>query len=136
MAEGEPGICRVMCFSPRHDLTLSSMSVPEIEEVVRTWTSQFSGTRPRSRESAMCRFSRTAAKMMGASNPHPHCQIWATASIPEQPAQELDARQISGEHGSCLLCDYMSLEQSQASPDRLPERRLRGDGPFLGGVAV
>src|SRR5260370_28938497 len=41
VAEGEPGICRVMCFSPRHDLTLSSMGVSEIEEVVRTWTSQF-----------------------------------------------------------------------------------------------
>ena len=41
VAEGEPGICRVMCFSPRHDLTLSSMSVAEIEEVVRVWSSQF-----------------------------------------------------------------------------------------------
>jgi UDPglucose--hexose-1-phosphate uridylyltransferase len=49
--------------------------------------------------------------MMGASNPHPHAQIWATESIPTEPAKELDAcRTYMSEHGSCLLCDYLALE--------------------------
>jgi UDPglucose--hexose-1-phosphate uridylyltransferase len=54
--------------------------------------------------------------MMGASNPHPHCQIWATASIPEAPAKELLAQQAYRKsHNSCLLCDYIGLEEWQQS---------------------
>ncbi|MBO0912037.1 MAG: galactose-1-phosphate uridylyltransferase, partial [Acidobacteria bacterium] len=115
VAEGEAGICRVMCFSPRHDLTLSSMDLAAVEEVVDAWTSQ-------SRElGAMPEFSYTQifenrGEMMGASNPHPHCQIWATRSIPQTPARELEAQQgYFLKRGSCLLCDYLSLEQASQS---------------------
>ncbi len=115
VAEGEPGICRVMCFSPRHDLTLSSMSLPEIEAVVRTWTSQFAELAS-DRGISHVQIFENRGEMMGASNPHPHCQIWATASIPEQPARELDTqRKYRTEHGTCLLCDYAALEQGQAT---------------------
>jgi UDPglucose--hexose-1-phosphate uridylyltransferase len=115
VAEGEPGICRVMCFSPRHDLTLSSMSVPEIEEVVRVWTAQFAELAAVPNISHVQIFE-NRGEMMGASNPHPHCQIWATASIPEQPARELDSqRNYLATHKTCLLCDYVALEQSQAA---------------------
>src|SRR5262249_38941004 len=49
--------------------------------------------------------------MMGASNPHPHCQIWANATIPNEPAKELRAqREYHHEKKSCLLCDYLKLE--------------------------
>jgi len=41
VAQGEPGVCRVICFSPRHDLTLATMSAKEIEPVVQTWMEQF-----------------------------------------------------------------------------------------------
>jgi UDPglucose--hexose-1-phosphate uridylyltransferase len=52
--------------------------------------------------------------MMGASNPHPHCQVWATASIPQEPAKELSSqRAYLKSHGSCLLCDYVDLEARQ-----------------------
>jgi UDPglucose--hexose-1-phosphate uridylyltransferase len=52
--------------------------------------------------------------MMGASNPHPHCQIWATASIPQEPAKELSAQgAYLQSHGQCLLCDYIELEKQQ-----------------------
>lgn len=115
VAEGEPGICRVMCFSPRHDLTLSSMSVPEIEEVVRVWTAQFAELAA-VREINHVQIFENRGDMMGSSNPHPHCQIWATASIPEQPERELEAqRKYLAAHGNCLLCDYLALEQSQAA---------------------
>jgi UDPglucose--hexose-1-phosphate uridylyltransferase len=52
--------------------------------------------------------------MMGASNPHPHCQIWATASIPQEPAKELAAQQeYAKTHGRCVLCDYVELEKRE-----------------------
>jgi UDPglucose--hexose-1-phosphate uridylyltransferase len=115
VAEGEPGICRVMCFSPRHDLTLSSMSLPEIEEIIRSWTSQFAelASLP---EISHVQIFENRGEMMGASNPHPHCQIWATASVPEQPSREHDSqRKHLTTHKTCLLCDYVALEQTQAT---------------------
>jgi UDPglucose--hexose-1-phosphate uridylyltransferase len=115
VAEGEPGICRVMCFLPRHDLTLSTMSLMEIEDVVRTWALQFAELAAVAGISHVQIFE-NRGEMMGASNPHPHCQIWATASIPEAPARELDSqRKYLAARGSCLLCDYVALEQSQAT---------------------
>jgi UDPglucose--hexose-1-phosphate uridylyltransferase len=111
VAEGEPGICRVICFSARHDLTLATMTVEEIEPVVHTWIGQ-------SRELGgldsiqYVQIFENRGAMMGASNPHPHCQVWATGSIPDAPAKEL-ARQTAylKMHNRCLLCDYMALEQ-------------------------
>jgi UDPglucose--hexose-1-phosphate uridylyltransferase len=113
VAESERGLCRVICFSPRHDLTLATMPLSEIERVVETWVGQF-------RELGALEFMNhvqifeNRGAMMGASNPHPHCQIWATASIPEVPAKELIAQSAYLEsHSSCLLCDYVALEQKQ-----------------------
>jgi len=113
VAQGEPGICRVICFSPRHDLTVSTMGVPEIEEVVRTWTSQFQelGAFP---WIGHVQIFENRGAMMGASNPHPHCQIWATNSLPEAPTKELlSQKSYTKTHRSCLLCDYIKLELEQ-----------------------
>ena len=113
VAATEPGICRVMCFSPRHDLTLASMPLGGIEEVIRAWTAQtleLAGV-PGIRH---VQIFENRGEMMGASNPHPHCQIWATSTVPEEPARELSAQKTYQEaHGSCLLCDYLVLEQEQ-----------------------
>jgi UDPglucose--hexose-1-phosphate uridylyltransferase len=113
VAEGEPGICRVICFSPRHDLTLSTMTKQEIEPVVHTWAGQY-------RELGGLGFIRyvqifeNRGAMMGASNPHPHCQVWATASIPREPAKELSAQHAYWKSRQrCLLCDYIALERQQ-----------------------
>jgi UDPglucose--hexose-1-phosphate uridylyltransferase len=115
VAEGEAGICRVMCFSPRHDLTLSSMAVGDIEEVARTWRLQFADLAAMPWVKHVQIFE-NRGEMMGASNPHPHCQIWATSSIPQQPARELHAQQnYFAEHHSCLLCDYLQLETAERS---------------------
>ena len=115
VAQGESGICRVMCFSPRHDLTLSSMELPAIEEVVRTWTSQFVELSATPDISHVQIFE-NRGEVMGASNPHPHCQIWATRSIPQAPARELSAqRSYFEKHGNCLLCDYLKLEEIEKS---------------------
>ena len=113
VAEGEPGICRVICFSPRHDLTLATMSAEEIEPVVNTWAEQFRELSGVSGIHHVQIFENRGA-MMGASNPHPHCQIWATSSVPEAPGKELLAqRAYLKSHDRCLLCDYLGLEQRQ-----------------------
>jgi UDPglucose--hexose-1-phosphate uridylyltransferase len=53
--------------------------------------------------------------IMGASNPHPHCQIWANASLPNEPAKEQSAQiEYRSAHDSCLLCDYLALERQRS----------------------
>lgn len=111
IAQGEPGICRVMCFSPRHDLTLATMDVDAIKPVVRTWMEQFHelGEMP---DINHVQIFENRGAMMGASNPHPHCQIWATSSIPEAPSKEMTSQQAYNISSTrCLLCDYMELER-------------------------
>jgi UDPglucose--hexose-1-phosphate uridylyltransferase len=113
VAEAEPGICRVICFSPRHDLTLATMGLQEIELVVHTWVEQFRELGGIESINYVQIFENRGA-MMGASNPHPHCQIWSTFSIPEVPSKELVAqRGYLDSHHRCLLCDYVALEQRQ-----------------------
>lgn len=113
VAEAEPGICRVICFSPRHDLTLATMSVDRIEPVVLTWIEQFRELAGMQDIRHVQIFENRGA-MMGASNPHPHCQVWATSSIPEAPLKELAAQSAYlKSHDNCLLCDYVALEQRE-----------------------
>ena len=115
VAEGEPGICRVICFSPRHDLTLATMTPDQIQPVVQVWIEQFRELGSIESINHVQIFENRGA-MMGASNPHPHCQIWATSSIPEAPAKELVAQgTYLRSRGSCLLCDYVALEQRQSA---------------------
>jgi UDPglucose--hexose-1-phosphate uridylyltransferase len=110
VAEAERGICRVVCYSPRHDLTLGGMPVEAVRRVVDTWVDQYVhlGQIPWVRHVQI--FENRGA-MMGASNPHPHGQIWANETLPNEPAKEL-ARQhaYSAGHGRCLLCDYLAAE--------------------------
>jgi UDPglucose--hexose-1-phosphate uridylyltransferase len=113
VAEGEPGLCRVICFSPRHDLTLATMASEEIENVIHTWTAQFRelGEMPQINH---VQIFENRGSMMGASNPHPHCQVWATSSIPDIPRKELTCQsKYFEQHGKCLLCDYVRLEDEQ-----------------------
>src|SRR5260370_5700189 len=108
--KSEQGICRVMCFSPRHDLTVARMTVPELRGVVDGWCEQYSalGKIPWINH---VQIFENCGELLGASNPHPHCQIWANASLPNLPARELASlRQYHAEKCSCLLCDYLKLE--------------------------
>jgi UDPglucose--hexose-1-phosphate uridylyltransferase len=113
VAKGEPGICRVICFSPRHDLTLATMPLDALQLVVDTWVGQFRELGGLDAINHVQIFENRGA-MMGASNPHPHCQIWATASIPQEPSKELSTqRAYLKSHSRCLLCDYVALEGRQ-----------------------
>ncbi len=110
VARTEKGICRVMCFSPRHDLTIPRMSLPAICEVIGVWTGEFRRLGEIDWVRHVQMFENRGA-LMGASNPHPHCQIWANASVPDVPAKELASFRAYREgKKSCLLCDYLQLE--------------------------
>ncbi|PKU25922.1 UDP-glucose--hexose-1-phosphate uridylyltransferase [Telmatospirillum siberiense] len=110
-ARGEPGICRVICFSPRHDLTIARMSMSEIGRVIGVWGEQSDELGRLEAINSVQIFENRGA-MMGASNPHPHCQIWAGNSIPNETAKEGAAQaDYQADHGGCLLCRYLALEE-------------------------
>ncbi len=107
-AEDVRGTCRVICFSPRHDLTLPEMELPVIRGVVFMWASQ----------TALLGFTypwvqvfENKGALMGASNPHPHGQIWAENTLPNEVRKEDDnQRAYYQQNGSVLLIDYAALE--------------------------
>ena len=109
-AESERGVCRVVCFSPRHDLTLARMETRDIRAVVDVWAAQYAelGSLPFINHVQI--FENRGA-MMGASNPHPHCQVWAGEGVPNESVKELAAQEeYSRAKGASLLGDYLGLE--------------------------
>ena len=109
-ARSEAGLCRVICFSPRHDLTLAQMPVGDIRTVVDMWVDQTVELSTMDWLAYVQIFENRGAQM-GASNPHPHGQIWANATLPSIPAAELRAQtRYREQKRSCLLCDYIRLE--------------------------
>ncbi|CAN5390172.1 galactose-1-phosphate uridylyltransferase [soil metagenome] len=109
-AETVRGECRVMCFSPRHDLTLAEMEPEDIRQVVEMWAEQTAdlGTRYE-----WVQVFENKGEAMGCSNPHPHGQVWACGFLPTLPARE-DAAQRAyfAEHGRPLLLDALAEERS------------------------
>ena len=98
-AESEQGSCRVICFSPRHDLTLPELTQAQVEAVVKTWTEQTVELGGLEYIHYVQVFENKGA-MMGCSNPHPHGQIWAGDSLPDEPAKEdRHQRRYLAEHG-------------------------------------
>ena len=114
VARPERGLCKVVCFSPRHDLTLPELDQHAIENVLDAWA----------RESAdLClkdfiqyaQVFENKGAVMGCSNPHPHSQIWAQSRIPNEIAKELDSQKAYyEEHHRPLLVDYLAEEYRRA----------------------
>ena len=102
------GECRVLCFSPRHDQTLATMPTHQVERVIAMWQAQ---TEELGQRYAWVQIFENHGEAMGASNPHPHGQVWATDYLPSIPARE-DARQRQHfeSAGSPLLMDYLAQE--------------------------
>jgi len=110
-ARSERGTSRVICFSPRHDLTLSAMNVEEITGVVDTWTEQFTELSQHP-DIQHVQIFENRGEMMGCSNPHPHCQIWAQSALPNETVKELDSQAAYfRRHGRTLLADYLARER-------------------------
>jgi len=114
LARSERGLCRVVCFSPDHSLTLADMPEHGILRVVDTWTTQYAELGNLDWINYVQIFENKGA-IMGCSNPHPHGQIWASASLPQQVLLELHAQSdYRADKSTCLLCDYAALEEKEA----------------------
>ena len=110
VAEGVSGVCRVLCFSPRHDLTLAEMDAPAIRRVIDAWGEESAVLGGRADVGYVQVFENKGAAM-GCSNPHPHGQVWASAHVPVIPARKRSAQQAYFEkHGHDLLGDYLEQE--------------------------
>ena len=112
VARAETGVCRVICYAGEHHLTLARLAPDRIRRVVDAWVQQYEALARRPDIAAVTIFE-NRGKMMGASNPHPHGQVWATASVPNELARE-DARQRAhfDAHHSPLLMDYLAREMA------------------------
>jgi UDPglucose--hexose-1-phosphate uridylyltransferase len=107
-ARAQAGTCRVVCFSPRHDLTLAQMPIREIRAVVDTWASQVMELGQHWR---WVQVFENKGELMGCSNPHPHGQIWAGDFIPTEVGKELEQQKLwLARHGRPLLLEYAALE--------------------------
>ena len=104
------GICRVLCYSPHHALTLARMPTAEVRRVVDLWADQYKDLAARPEIDAVTIFENRGA-MMGASNPHPHGQVWATEFIPDELQKECTAQEAHfNRTGRPLLLDYLQWE--------------------------
>jgi len=113
-AHSEAGRCRVISYSPAHHLSLPQMPDPAIRSVIDTWSTESVslGSHPDVRSVTI--FENRGA-MMGASNPHPHGQVWANKTIPgEQLTESTQQLRFWRTRGTCLLCDYAELEMREA----------------------
>jgi UDPglucose--hexose-1-phosphate uridylyltransferase len=109
----ERGLCRVVCFSPHHDLTLPELDHAFIENILATWTEQTAELGAKDFIQYVQVFENKGA-MMGCSNPHPHSQIWATEHIPNEPAKELEHQKTYfDQHNRTLLTDYLAEERQR-----------------------
>jgi len=124
-SEGASGLCRVVCFSPRHDLTLADMSPADIAAVIDTFAEE---TAALGRRYVWVQAFENKGEIMGCSNPHPHGQLWASDAMPNEAVVEnQQQRAYTAAHGSSLLVDYARHER---------ERRVRVVHETAGWVAV
>ncbi|MFN3706388.1 MAG: UDP-glucose--hexose-1-phosphate uridylyltransferase [Thermoflexales bacterium] len=123
--EAESGVCRVICFSPRHDLTLAELPTALIRRVVDVWAEQSAQLGARE-DITYVQIFENKGEMMGASNPHPHGQIWATRHLPNEIVKEthMQAAYLA-KHGERLLCAYAAEEL------RREERVVFENGAFV-----
>jgi UDPglucose--hexose-1-phosphate uridylyltransferase len=109
-ADPVTGECRVICYSPQHDASLGELPTPVIEQVVRTWQAQWCELSARPDIAAVTLFE-NRGEMMGASNPHPHGQLWASSIIPDEQQREATQQAAYYQtHQRALLLDYAHEE--------------------------
>jgi UDPglucose--hexose-1-phosphate uridylyltransferase len=109
----EQGQCLVVCFSPRHDLTLPELDLPSIEIVLHTWSNESAKLMELDYIQYVQVFENKGA-IMGCSNPHPHSQIWSQSQLPNEIDKELAAqKEYFNKNGRPLLLDYAREEHKQ-----------------------
>lgn len=116
-AKAVHGICKVICFSPNHSLTMAEMDQNDIIRVINTWQHEFEQLSSLPSISNV-QFFENKGEIMGCSNPHPHGQIWAQNSIPNEISiRTLHQEKYFQQHGQSLLSTY--LEEELASRERV-----------------
>lgn len=129
-AKTERGIGRVICFSPRHDLTIPEMEVADIRQVVDAWVQEYETLGAHSFVRYVQIFENKGA-IMGCSNPHPHGQIWAQASVPDEPLKKQRAQaRYWNKHGQTLLADYLKAELAKNERILFEHEHFVGLVPF------
>ena len=109
-AESEMGICKVVCFSPNHSLTLPDMKLDDIEKVITVWQKEYEALGNTEGINHVQIFENKGA-IMGCSNPHPHGQIWAQQSIPTEVVKKTKTQKdYFAKHGKSLLSSYLEQE--------------------------
>lgn len=110
-AQGVRGTARVICFSPRHDLTLPEMDLPDLRLVVDLWAGQVADL---GRTYRWVQVFENKGEVMGSSMPHPHGQVWAQTALPNEAAKEdLNQRAYHARYGAPLLLDYAAQETAR-----------------------
>jgi len=110
-SEGVSGLCRVVCFSPRHDLTLAQMPAADVTAVIDTFAAE---TAALGRRYLWVQAFENKGEIMGCSNPHPHGQIWASDALPnEVAAEDRHQREYAAAHGTPLLLNYARHERDR-----------------------
>lgn len=109
-ARSQKGICRVICFSPAHNLTLPQMQEDEIVKVIQLWSREFEALSKHEWIKYIQIFE-NKGELMGCSNPHPHGQIWSLNDIPSEIENETQRQKTYFDRsGKNLLSDYLQLE--------------------------
>lgn len=130
LAKSERGICKVICFSPRHDLTIPEMEVEAIKEVISLWKQEYLELGSRDFINHVQIFENKGS-VMGCSNPHPHGQVWAQESIPDEPAKKQHHfSQYYQKHGRTLLQDYVEAELQKQERVLFENEHFVGLVPF------
>ena len=110
LARSERGICKVICFSPRHDLTIPEMELPAIREVVALWKREYQELGGMDFINYVQIFE-NKGQVMGCSNPHPHGQVWAQESNPDEPRKKGENfLKYYAKHSRTMLQDYLEAE--------------------------
>jgi UDPglucose--hexose-1-phosphate uridylyltransferase len=132
--ESVRGTCRVLCFSPKHNLTLAEMALPDLRAVVDLWADQVAELGQRYQ---WVQVFETRGEIMGTSNAHPHGQIWASDFLPNEAARE-DAMQAQyyARYGRPLLDRLPRARAGAGRAHRNAQRALGGAGALLGVLAV
>ncbi|MDE5419274.1 UDP-glucose--hexose-1-phosphate uridylyltransferase [Labilibaculum sp. DW002] len=109
-AESESGVCKVICFSPDHSLTVPEMKVENIRKVVDLWCKEYKELGARE-DIGYVQIFENKGSIMGCSNPHPHGQIWASGLIPLETSKETETqKEYFDKHGRTMLLDYLNGE--------------------------
>ncbi len=111
-SETAQGLCKVICFSPDHSLTLPDLSPKAMQDVIDCWCDESANLGEKFK---WVQVFENKGAMMGCSNPHPHGQIWATNFLPDEAQIEDDKQcEYFAQHKRSMLLDVVEHEMQSS----------------------